>query len=80
MAEENRAWGYRRIHVWYVQPYAATPYTTIRSDGAWSNQTHLGTEYAALLVSPDFKPPASSPDLPEQAEGVVAHIDVQGRR
>ena len=39
-----------RSGTWYVQPYADQPFTRIRPDGTWSNSTHLGTEYAALLA------------------------------
>ena len=35
---------------WWVQPMANTPFTPIQPDGTWRNSTHLGTEYAALLV------------------------------
>src|SRR5688572_18283596 len=35
---------------WWVQPLASQPFTEIRADSTWTNRTHLGTEYAALLV------------------------------
>src|SRR6185295_19966902 len=45
---------YARSGAWYVQPYADNPFTKIAADGTWTNATHLGTEYAALLVEPGF--------------------------
>src|ERR1051325_2441295 len=37
---------YARSGAWYVQPWADKPFTTIAADSTWSNETHLGTEYA----------------------------------
>jgi signal transduction histidine kinase len=63
---------YARSGVWYVQPYADEPYTQIRPDSKWRSTTHLGTEYAALLVEPGYKPPPSMEVLPGQGGGVIA--------
>ena len=41
---------YAHAGLWWVQPYANQPFTSIRNDLTWSSLTHLGTEYAALLV------------------------------
>ncbi|MGO9542229.1 MAG: sensor histidine kinase [Terriglobales bacterium] len=49
---------------WWVQPFADQPFTKIQSDSEWSSSTHPGTEYAALLVGSDFKPPLTTPVLP----------------
>ena len=39
---------------WWVQPDPPeTPFVAIKEDSTWSTQTHLGFEYAALLVDPD---------------------------
>lgn len=70
---------YARSGVWYVQPFADNPFTPIATDGAWVNSTHLGTEYAALLVEPGFSPPASTTDLPAVGPGVLAVEIVDGR-
>ena len=43
--------------VWWVQPDAKEPFTEIQKDSRWKSSTHLGTEYAALLVEPDYRPP-----------------------
>src|SRR2546423_4648027 len=49
---------FARTDKWYVQPYIASPDTSINDDGSWENDTHLGSEYAALLVKTSYKPPA----------------------
>src|ERR1700740_1200198 len=43
---------YAKSGRWYVQPYADQPFTAIKPDSSWSSPTHLGTDYAALLVQP----------------------------
>lgn len=63
---------YARSGAWYVQPFADQPFTDIRPDSKWSNSTHLGTEYAALLVEPGYSPPAVTESLPARGGGVVA--------
>ena len=63
---------YARSGIWYVQPYADEPYTQIRPDSKWRSTTHLGTEYAALLVEPGYKPLPSIEVLPGPGGGVVA--------
>jgi len=62
---------------WWVQPFANQPFTTIESDSTWQNTTHPGTEYAALLVGPDFHPPPTATVLP--TDGVFASALVKGR-
>ena len=49
---------------WYVQPYAASPYTNIGEDGKWESETHGGMEFAALLVKSSYKPSATLGSLP----------------
>jgi len=61
---------------WWVQPLADQPFTKIQSDFEWSNSTHPGTEYAALLVEPGFRPPPTSETLP--THGVVAFAVAPG--
>jgi hypothetical protein len=41
-----------------VQPFRRYSYTEIAADGGWENMTHLGSEYAALLIAPGYQPPA----------------------
>lgn len=61
---------------WWVQPYANQPFTKIEADSKWSNSTHPGTEYAALLVESDFQPPPTSAVLP--TAGVVTFAVTHG--
>jgi signal transduction histidine kinase len=70
---------YARSGAWYVQPYADQPFTTINPDSTWSNSTHLGTEYAALLVKPDYTPPSLTIELPALGDGVLAVTIKEGR-
>ena len=70
---------YARSGAWYVQPYADQPFTKIGSDSTWSNETHLGTEYAALLVEIGYEPPPLTISLPAVGNGVVAVAVVEGR-
>jgi signal transduction histidine kinase len=63
---------YARSGNWYVQPYVENPFTTIQADSTWSNSTHLGTEYAALLVQPGYRPPFVVETLPQPGGDIVA--------
>jgi hypothetical protein len=63
---------------WWVQPLANQPFTTMARDSTWSNSTHLGTEYAALLVSPTYKPPATAEVLPALGAEVLAVATIRG--
>ena len=69
---EHRVVLYARSGAWYVQPYADRPFTTIQANSTWTNQIHLGTEYAALLVEPNYAPPALTMTIPGEGDGVVA--------
>lgn len=64
---------------WWVQPYANSPYTDIDANGNWHSQTHLGSDYAALLVSPNFQAPATLPDL-RKLTGVITMTKIEGKR
>ncbi len=64
--------------VWWVQPFADQPYTGIRSDKHWENSTHLGTEYAALLVEPGYQPPETTARLPRKGGPVIAVVTANG--
>lgn len=50
--------------IWWVQPFTDRTTTNILPDGSWKNSTHLGTDYAALLVDPGYIPSARIPALP----------------
>lgn len=49
---------------WYVQPITVHPFTPIKGDGAWSTLTHLGGEYAAILVKTGYHPANTLRTLP----------------
>lgn len=63
---------------WWVQPFRSRPFTEIAADATWKSQIHLGQEYAALLVDPDYRPPATAQSLPEPGAGIVAVARVAG--
>lgn len=59
---------------WWVQPFASRPFTEIQADHSWTNITHLGTEYAALLVERDYAPPKIADVLPAPGGPVIAVV------
>jgi hypothetical protein len=63
---------------WWVQPWPDQPFLTISNNSEWSTQTHLGYEYAALLVGPDFHPPGTMDTPPTTGGSVVAVTIVKG--
>jgi len=63
---------------WWVQPSADHPFTKIQADGKWSNSTHPGMQYAALLVGPDFHPQPTTDVLP--TGGVIAAAVSKGEQ
>ncbi len=69
---------FSRSGVWWVQPERTEPFTTILPDSTWRAKTHLGTEYAALLVEPDYRPPATLEGMPAPGGGVAAVTVVAG--
>ena len=69
---------YARSGAWWVQPTVANPFTPVRADSTWSTETHLGYEYAALLVGPDYKPPPTMDTLPPQGGPVLVAAVVKG--
>jgi hypothetical protein len=64
--------------VWWIQPFVKQPFTEIQTDSTWKNRTHLGTEYAAILVEPDYLPLPKTGELPALGNGVVAIFVVPG--
>lgn len=69
---------YARSGTWWVQPLANETFTTIQPDSKWINSTHLGTEYAALLVETGYRPAATTNALPMPGRGVVAVATTKG--
>ncbi len=59
---------------WWIQPYEDAPFTAITSKLEWSSRTHLGFEYAALLVPRSYSPPKQPRQLP-QIGGCVWAVD-----
>jgi len=69
---------YAKSGNWWVQPLPSRPFTKIQKFSNWTNATHLGTEYAALLVKPGFAAPAELPSLPGRGGLVSAVAIVKG--
>lgn len=66
---------YARSGPWWVQPWPDQPFIPIRADSTWSTTTHLGYEYAALLVEPGYHPPPTMDEAPT-AGGAVALVKI----
>lgn len=69
---------YSRNENWWVQPFRSRPFTEIGSDGNWKTATHLGTDYAVLLVEPGYAPPVRAEELPSVGGGVLAVARTRG--
>ena len=69
---------YARSGTWWVQPWPDRPFIPIRDDSTWSTETHLGFEYAALLVDPGYSPPPTMDVAPTQGGAVVLVKIVKG--
>ncbi len=62
-------------NLWWVQPQISSPFTAILPDKVWRNETHLGTEYAALLTDAGYHPAATMKQLPS-VDGPVSAVAV----
>jgi len=71
---------FARSGIWWVQPTADEPFTVIKPDSTWTTSTHLGTEYAALLVEAGYRPPPTVEKLPSEGGDVVAVKSVPGKK
>lgn len=69
---------YAKSGTWWVQPVVGEPFTEMRPDATWTNSTHLGTQYAALLVEPGFRPTTRLKELPTRGDGVAAVAIAEG--
>jgi hypothetical protein len=58
-----------------VQPWPARAFTSIRANSTWSTETHLGFEYAVLLVDPEYHPLPTLDEAPTQG-GLVALVKI----
>ena len=63
---------------WWVQPWPDHPFIPIKADSTWSTETHLGFEYAALLVEPDYHPLPTTDVTPTQGGSVALVTIVKG--
>jgi hypothetical protein len=59
----------------WVQPWLDRAFTSIRADSTWSTETHLGFEYAVLLVDPEYHPLPTLDVAPTQG-GLVALVKI----
>lgn len=61
---------YAKSGRWWVQPLVTHPFTKLggKSGTKWTNATHLGTDYAAILVEPGYRPPPVLDNLPKWAD------------
>jgi hypothetical protein len=69
---------YAKTGKWWVQPLVDQPVTNIRPNFKWTNATHLGTHYAALLVKEGYQPQRELASLPEPGGDVLAVASVPG--
>ena len=69
---------YAKNDVWWVQPFANQTFTAIQSDSTWRGFTHLGTDYAALLVDPGYHAEPKLAALPAEGNGVAAVLTAKG--
>lgn len=69
---------YVKTGAWWVQPLSSAPFTRLQTDSSWINSTHLGSEYAALLVEPGYRPPQRMDSLPTPGNEVAAVATAPG--
>jgi hypothetical protein len=69
---------YVRSGPWWVQPWPDQALIPIRADSTWSTPTHLGFEYAALLVEPGYHPAPTMDVLASPGGSIVAEQIVKG--
>jgi hypothetical protein len=69
---------YARSGPWWIQPWPDRPFIPIHADSTWSTETHLGFEYAALLVDKDYRPPPTMDVAPTEGGSVVLVNVVKG--
>ena len=71
---------FAKAGIWWVQPTIDEPFTHIQPDSTWTTSTHLGTEYAVLLVESGYRPPPTIDALPQEGGNVVAIKTVAGEK
>jgi hypothetical protein len=70
---------YAKSGVWWVQPFSKQPFTQIDADSTFKTTTHLGTDYAALLVDSEFRAVNKVSTLPAVGGYVKAVTIAPGR-
>jgi hypothetical protein len=63
---------YALAGTWWVQPTTANRFAEIEENGSWRTATHPGSDYAALLVGPEYRPPSTIDNLPKPGGLVLA--------
>jgi hypothetical protein len=63
---------YAKNGKWWVQPLVDQPLTGIRPNSKWTNATHLGTDYAAVLVKEGYRPERVLDSLPPTGGDILA--------
>jgi len=69
---------YAQSGPWWIQPRVESPFISIRSDSTWSTETHLGFQYAVLLVERDYRPPPTLDVAPNPGGSIVLVRTVKG--
>jgi len=69
---------YAKSGPWWVQPWPEQALIEINANGTWSTPTHLGYEYSALLVNPDYHPSPTLDEAPTEGGSVIKVKIVQG--
>jgi hypothetical protein len=69
---------YAKTGKWWVQPLIEQPLTNVRPNSKWTNATHLGTQYAALLVKDGYRPERVLDSLPQTGDKILAVAVVPG--
>jgi hypothetical protein len=69
---------YAKTGKWWVQPLVNQPLTDLRPNFSWTNATHLGTQYAALLVKDGYRPQSVLDSLPQTGDSILAVAVVPG--
>ncbi|MGH9632467.1 MAG: glycoside hydrolase family 16 protein [Bryobacteraceae bacterium] len=69
---------YARTGKWWVQPLVDQPMTDLRPNFKWTNATHLGTHYGALLVKDGYRPQRVLDSLPGTDDNILAVAVVPG--
>jgi hypothetical protein len=69
---------YAKSGPWWVQPWPDQAFIPIHADSTWSTTTHLGYQYAVLLVEPGYHPPPTMDEAPSPGGAVTLMRIVDG--